>query len=471
MLNNLRNFSKSRFAGILIAIIIVPFVFWGMGSVFSGGNKNTVVKINNKNISIKYFTNHIRNLGVSDEYIRENLKNNYLETLLNDLISKEIILMEIDKRALSLNDKILLKKIKSNPEFKDDNQFFSRIKYEKFLLLNNISAPQYELQLKNNELQTDLFNFIKGGIKNPYFISNQFYIYENKKVKIDFINLENIYKKDFKEEELKEFIDKNKEKLSKEFIDFKYLIIDPIKITNEKDFNEQFFEILDDIENKINNNFKIEEISKIYDLPIVITNNFRPKVNKENKLLDLIYSKKNNKINLIEQEEFFLLYEIKDSRKKKPEFKKCSNFYNEVLTQILLNEKIKLNNKLLEKIRNNDFNRNDFIKISNQIDQIVIKNIKDTKVLPWESLQVIYNTPKGKFNLVADNDNNIYIFNVVEINSTNLNKSEKDFTKYQKISKDKIGKLLFESYDTVINNNYDVNINKKTIERIKNIFR
>ena len=103
--------------------------------------------------------------------------------------------------------------------------------------------------------------------------------------------------------------------------------------------------------------------------------------------------------------------------------------------------------------------------------QIVIKNIKDTKVLPWESLQVIYNTPKGKFNLVADNDNNIYIFNVVEINSTNLNKSEKDFTKYQKISKDKIGKLLFESYDTVINNNYDVNINKKTIERIKNIFR
>ena len=103
MLNNLRNFSKSRFAGILIAIIIVPFVFWGMGSVFSGGNKNTVVKINNKNISIKDFTNHIRNLGVSDEYIRENLKNNYLETLLNDLISKEIILMEIDKRALSLN--------------------------------------------------------------------------------------------------------------------------------------------------------------------------------------------------------------------------------------------------------------------------------------------------------------------------------------------------------------------------------
>ena len=49
MLGKLRNFSKSKFAGVLITIIIIPFVFWGMGNVFSGGNKNSVVKINNQN--------------------------------------------------------------------------------------------------------------------------------------------------------------------------------------------------------------------------------------------------------------------------------------------------------------------------------------------------------------------------------------------------------------------------------------
>ena len=47
MLGKLRNFSKSKFAGLLIAIIIIPFVFWGMGNVFSGGNTNSVAKINN----------------------------------------------------------------------------------------------------------------------------------------------------------------------------------------------------------------------------------------------------------------------------------------------------------------------------------------------------------------------------------------------------------------------------------------
>ena len=49
MLNNIRNFSKTWFAKILLVIIIIPFVFWGMGGVFSGGNTNNIAKINNQN--------------------------------------------------------------------------------------------------------------------------------------------------------------------------------------------------------------------------------------------------------------------------------------------------------------------------------------------------------------------------------------------------------------------------------------
>ena len=45
MLDKLRNFSKGKLAAVLVAIIIVPFVFWGMGSSLSGRNKNIVVQI------------------------------------------------------------------------------------------------------------------------------------------------------------------------------------------------------------------------------------------------------------------------------------------------------------------------------------------------------------------------------------------------------------------------------------------
>ena len=33
MLNSIRNFSKTIFAKILLFIVIIPFVFWGMGGV------------------------------------------------------------------------------------------------------------------------------------------------------------------------------------------------------------------------------------------------------------------------------------------------------------------------------------------------------------------------------------------------------------------------------------------------------
>ena len=83
MLNKLRNFSKGRLAGVLVGIIIIPFVFWGMGSVFSGGNTNSIAKINNFNVSTKDFTDFVNNSRISTDVIRENINNNILEQLLN----------------------------------------------------------------------------------------------------------------------------------------------------------------------------------------------------------------------------------------------------------------------------------------------------------------------------------------------------------------------------------------------------
>ena len=44
MLGKLRNFSKTKLASVLVGIIIIPFVFWGMGGIFQGGNTNNVAK-------------------------------------------------------------------------------------------------------------------------------------------------------------------------------------------------------------------------------------------------------------------------------------------------------------------------------------------------------------------------------------------------------------------------------------------
>ena len=82
MIGNLRNFAKTKFAGLLVFIMIIPFVFWGMGSMFSSGNTNNLVKINKTNISTQEFIDYLNSSGIPQQSIKDNLKNNIIEELL-----------------------------------------------------------------------------------------------------------------------------------------------------------------------------------------------------------------------------------------------------------------------------------------------------------------------------------------------------------------------------------------------------
>ena len=215
MLNKLRNFSKGKLATILVAIIIIPFVFWGMGSVFSGGNTNSVAKINNFNISTKDFVDHINKSNINTDIIKENIENNILEELLTELISNSLIDIEIKDLNILISDKILVERIKKSKIFHDEKKQFSRLKYEKYLLENNISATSFEFRLRKKDLKNKLFKYISGGIKSPYFITNKTYKDETKQIELSYLDLNNVYKKkdEFSNIEVETFIKENEEKL------------------------------------------------------------------------------------------------------------------------------------------------------------------------------------------------------------------------------------------------------------------
>ena len=107
MLNSFRNFTKSFWAKILLVIIIIPFVFWGMGGVFRGGSQNTLAKINNYNISTKNFEEHINALNINQEIIRENIDNSIIEQLLSNLINKTTLALQSEDLEIVLSDNIL----------------------------------------------------------------------------------------------------------------------------------------------------------------------------------------------------------------------------------------------------------------------------------------------------------------------------------------------------------------------------
>ena len=295
MINKFKSITNSKFSWIIVALIAIPFVFWGMGDVFTKGNTNNVAKINNITISVTDFINHINESGLNENIIRENLDKNIFEDLLSVLISQKLMEMEINNLSLNFSDKTLKDRIINNQNFFDNNNNFSRTKYEKFLLENNFSAREFENRLKSNELQKVLFNYINGGLVIPKFLVKKKYVNENKNINLNFVNLEDNYNKDFSSQEINEYIKSNEDKLKKDFINFSYVKITPKSLLDTEEFNDEFFRIIDDIDNRVLNNENIESITKQYDLELIFVNDYYP-FDKE---FELIYSKKIILIKLI----------------------------------------------------------------------------------------------------------------------------------------------------------------------------
>ena len=478
MLNKLRNFSKGKMATVLVAIIIVPFVFWGMGSVFSGGNTNSVAKLNNYNISTKDFVEFINKSKINPELIRDNIDNNILEQLLKQLVSTTLIDVEIEDLDVKISDNILANKIKNQKTFKDENNKFSRVKYEKFLLENNLSATDFEQSVKKNELKNKLFTYIAGGIKSPYFLTNKNYRNQTKKIDVQYFDLNNIFKKkeNLTKTEIENYLRKNEEKFKREIIDISYTKIIPETLTDQKVFNESFFSKIDEIENLILNDNNFDTIIKNYSLKPNIIIEYDGSLNaidEANKLIYEIYLKRNqDKIQIIDKNDFFLLYEIKNTKSILPS-KNDESFIEEVKNDFFENQKKETLKELISKIENNKFTNNDFLKLTDgyKINKINITSIKDDIKFNSESINILYSLPKNAFSLIVDNNDNIFIAKIENFEEKNLDKTNVKLSNYLKESNKKLRDNLYISYDFMLNEKYKININKKSLDRIKNYFR
>ena len=474
MLNKLRNFSKGKLATVLVAIIIIPFVFWGMGSVFSGGKTNSVAKINNFNISTKDFVDHINKSKLNTDIIKENINNNILEEFLTELVSNSLIDIEIKDLNIMISDKNLAERIRKNKSFHDEKNKFSRLKYEKFLLENNIPAAEFEIRLRKNELKKELFTYISGGIKSPYFIANKTFKDNAKKIDLSYINLNHVYKKkdEFSNIEIDTFIKDNEEKLKIELIDFSYTKITPLNLVQETEFSENFFSNIDEIENQLLNGTKIKEIATNFGLKISEVNNFDDR-NNNDLLFKQIYVKRNqDKIQIIDKNDFYLLYEINSIKKVLPE-RNDVKFIESVKNSLFEKNKYEYNKNLLLKIQNQNFDNYDFIRLVDNKDLIKetkINSLNDNNLFTSDSIKLLYSLSKNNFLLIGDKDKNIYLAKIEKILSNDLS-DKNDLSNYTIKANIQIKNDLYSSYDYLINDKYKITINQNTLERIKNYFR
>ena len=483
MLGSIRKFSKTFMAKIFIAIIALPFILWGMGDIFSSGKQNIIAEINDETISSKEFISYIQKIELSKEQVENFGKSQILENILSNYLSEKIIEIESKKKGIMLTDLGLKNIIISDKSFQRENKFL-RVEYEKFLLKNGYSASTYEKYIKSMEVKAQLLNFYSGGIKLPKFMIEDLFGKDNHSKDISYLDLSNIYtKKMINEEEIQKFYNENKDLFKEKFISFKYIELTPEVLTRNKDYDELFYQKLDEIENEILDGKSFGEIT------IKNKNNIKKiemvnikKTKKDGTLVEDLNDELFNKIFSISEKNTpqfiniknnFYIVEI-NNQKNMLLTLKDKNLKKSIKAQINIMHKITENKKIIDLIKEKKFTKKSMIELGKKnninIETINLKNINDNKILNKDIVQKIYDHSENEIVLITDNIlKNNYIINIdKDIQPNKI--GQKDIEKYRTKANTSYVSNIYKSYDKFINTQYKIDINEKVLERLKNSF-
>ena len=481
MLGPFRKFSSSIYAKILLCIVIVPFVFWGMGSSFTSGNKNIVVKIDRQKYTVQDVVNYIKRFSPTQDQI----KNNKIEEILSIFIGEQLIDKEIENYKIELSDKSLANIIQSQKEFQRDEKF-SRNEYEKFLLSQNIPAVVYEASLLRREKKRQLLDFVGGGLTPTKYMVNNIYNKLNQKRKIEFIDLNKIAEKkiNISDEDVISFYEKNRNNYIDLFKTIKFLELTPKRIIGEELYNDLFFEKIDTMDDLIVQGEAYDSIIKKFN--IQETKIFSLNKNGKNKgyklikeipveLINPIFNvPEEEPIALLETNEKYYLIEINKNEEIQ---KEISNqiVKKEIIDELAKRNKMKIIYTIAGQINEKKFNNINFKKLSSEekvpINQEVLKGQYEKTDLKAEMVKQIYDIPNKEVRIVYDfNQKNIYLVNVLEVDNVSIKTDSEEYDQYFNLAKTDMLKNLYDTYDQIIKSKYDIEINKEALNELKNYF-
>ena len=291
-------------------------------------------------------------------------------------------------------------------------------------------------------------------------------------MQIDFIDLEHFYKKadEINNQDLTRFINENVDRLKVDHLDFKYAVVNPMNLVGVDDFNQEFFDKIDQIENDILNGVKFDKIVSDYNL--ISKNVIDYKYSDESEqIIKRIYELRNNNFDIIENDENFLIYKINNIQQKKPNINDTQT-KKEILKLVIQKNKFDYNKNLLNQIKDKKFTINDFTKLGQgKIQSLTLNSIRDNKKFEINSVKLLYSQPINAYTLISDEKDKIYLAQIKNFIDVNLDKNTENYKLFINKENTRIRSSILKSYDLLLNEKYDVNINQVALSNFKNLFQ
>jgi len=484
MATSIGKLSKSFFVKLLVGIIILPFVFWGMGDVFRGGNQNVIATIDSKKVSTQEFVNYLNRLNLNEKQIKNLPKTNLMEKILSEYIGRKVMALEIKQSGIAVNDNSLRDLIRNDRLFFKDGKF-SRTEYEKFLLKSGVTAPTFEQNIVEQESRRQFLSFLAGGITVPDILVENAFKKENQTKTIKYIDLEKYHSsKKPSKEKIKELYDKSKNLFIEEFKSIQYAEITPQVISGNAEYDKAFFKQLDILENKVLDGQSFEESSKENNLKIIIIKSIDG--NKKDKNGKKIKSLEDNlfkKIYLIKNEKSpevlkingkYFLAEIKSIEKNNRPLND-PGVLKTINAQINFQNKIENNTSIIKDISMGGFDKIKMEKFANdnnlELKKYEISDLKQNEIFTEGIIKRIFSTKDGEIDLITNNTlTKNFLILAVKTKYKKIEKNSNEFEQYEAKARLDLINKIYKTFDENLNQKYKVELNRRTIDRVKNSF-
>ena len=211
-----------------------------------------------------------------------------------------------------------------------------------------------------------------------------------------------------------------------------------------------------------------DEINSIYDgFDYYSGNTTHEIISDLNKFSDL----KKVKPHIFENENNYILYKVNKIEQKGPDLNNKQT-RRDIINLVYQKNKFDYNNKLLKKITSKKFNDSDFKALGpDKIKFTKLNSIRDNNMFNIDAVKILYSLPVNSFTLINDENNNIYLAKTIKYKNKLNDMSDDNSQEYKNKYGSENKNTLLKTYDLFLNSKYDVVLNQKAIERVKNFFQ
>jgi peptidyl-prolyl cis-trans isomerase D len=173
MLQNIRDRLTGPFVWFIVGIIVIPFAFFGIETLRTGGGDPTIAKVGDQKITQSQFrAGFEQRMQQLQQLMGENFRPELLDqarfrqSVLDDMVQESLMRQHVRKAGYRASDAALFATLSTIPAFQEDGKFSSEA-YRTRLAQQGYAPARFEAQLRDG-IETDQ---LRTGLLDSAFVA------------------------------------------------------------------------------------------------------------------------------------------------------------------------------------------------------------------------------------------------------------------------------------------------------------